>query len=217
MHMWLHQHGKSLPRTEMSEQRRRALLTCFGALDLDGGGTIDRHEFLFAVGQLGWDTKDIHEALANSDADDDGQLTFDEFCALIARLGAMGALDPSSAMRSVDDVLDKAASFPLSIVANASHLRSLVDQYNPARQAAAEQAAAGAPLSKATPLPPAFEEVSIEAASTARTVALLKRRGRGELAGASAATWKSGRLGAANLSLQGLPPINSASKWATAH
>jgi len=127
MHDWLRKRHQYIPRTEISSCRRKQLLACFRSLDVDGSGLIDTGEIELVVSQLGLDVALVGELLHQGDDNGDGQLSFTEFMTLIARLGAQAQEMGSS----VNAIVERAASFPLKVVANSRHIRELVDGYDP--------------------------------------------------------------------------------------
>lgn len=130
MHDWLRKHDRYVPRSDMSAAKRKQLRECFKALDVDGGGTVDKAELALVVQQLGLDAELAEQLLSEGDKDGDGTLSFEEFLTLIAKLSAMA--QESDAGVSLNTIVERAASFPLSVVANSRYIGKLVDGYNPA-------------------------------------------------------------------------------------
>lgn len=129
MHDWLRKRHQYIPRTEISSCRRKQLLACFRALDVDGSGLIDTGEIELVVSQLGLDVALVSELLHQGDDNGDGQLSFTEFMTLIARLGAQAQETGSS----VNAIVERAASFPLKVVANSRHIREVCYHHVPKR------------------------------------------------------------------------------------
>ena len=125
MHSWLQTHSVvAVPTVEISKEYRASLRECFNHLDADSGGTINLAELSLAMKALGFSTAACKEALESGDRDGDGVLNFDEFVALLSRVGGGSA-------RSRD-------SFPFSLVANSYQISKLVESFNPAKQLAKE-------------------------------------------------------------------------------
>lgn len=129
MHEWLKTRNQHLPRTTLSKLKRQQLQDCFESLDVDRSGMIDVSELKFCVSQLGLDGEVVSELLKQGDDDDDGELSFEEFVSLVAKLGALAAETSTAATANV--IVERASSYPLAIVANANHITKLVDGYNP--------------------------------------------------------------------------------------
>ena len=127
-HAWLRTHSTvALPRYEMPKSRKRALRECFDLLDADGGGTIDPSEISLVMRALGFSPAAIKQAIKLGDRDGDGELSFDEFVALVTQSGGASGGGGGDA-----------DSFPFALVANSHRLTKLVDSYDPAVLAAAD-------------------------------------------------------------------------------
>ena len=127
-HAWLRTHSTvALPRYEMPKSKKRALRECFDLLDADGGGTIDLSEISLVMRALGFSPAAIKQAIKLGDRDGDGELSFDEFVALVTQSGGASGGGGGDA-----------DSFPFALVANSHRLTTLVDSYDPAVLAAAD-------------------------------------------------------------------------------
>ena len=127
-HAWLRTHSTvALPRYEMPKSKKRALRECFDLLDADGGGTIDLSEISLVMRALGFSPTAIKQAIKLGDRDGDGELSFDEFVALVTQSGGASGGGGGDA-----------DSFPFALVANSHRLTKLVDSYDPAVLAAAD-------------------------------------------------------------------------------
>mgnify|MGYP001174601231 CR=1 FL=1 len=125
MHTWLATHSVvAVPTVEISKEYRASLRECFNILDADSGGTINLAELSLAMKALGFSAAACKEAMESGDRDGDGALNFDEFVALLSRVGGGGATSRDS--------------FPFSLVANSYRISKLVDSFNPAKQLAKE-------------------------------------------------------------------------------
>ena len=127
MHSWLATHSLvAVPAVEISKEYRASLRECFNMLDADRGGTINLTELSLAMKALGFSAAACKEAMEQGDRDGDGALNFEEFVALLSRVGGGGG---SQSQRD---------SFPFSLVANSYRISKLVDSFNPAKQLAKE-------------------------------------------------------------------------------
>mmetsp|Transcript_33909 Transcript_33909/g.56033 ORF Transcript_33909/g.56033 Transcript_33909/m.56033 type:complete len:277 (+) Transcript_33909:56-886(+) len=144
LHHWLTTHSLvAVPRVELSNSRKAALKECFDMLDADSGGSINLSELSLAMKALGFSQSDIKEAMAMGDRNGDGELNFEEFCALIA---TAEAADPEGAGSN-----HGADSFPFALIANSYNISKLIDSYNPALK---EHAAAKSAQTSPSSLPP---------------------------------------------------------------
>ena len=95
LHEWLRKRQRKTepakPRTYMTRHRRQSLQKAFESIDRDGSGSIDRGELVFALGQLGLDQGLAGAIFAEGDTDGDGEITLDEFYALVATVQAREA------------------------------------------------------------------------------------------------------------------------------
>ena len=130
MNSWITTHTTAVPTVELSTARRASLRECFDILDADSGGTINLSELSLAMKALGFTAAACKEALESGDRDGDGALNFEEFVALLARVGGGGG--GSEGMGG--------DSFPFALVANSYRISKLVESFNPARQLAKEAA-----------------------------------------------------------------------------
>lgn len=123
MRRWLKSHSMvAVQHVELSKARKAALRECFEMMDADSGGTINLPELSIAMKALGFNSNDIKEAMALGDANGDGELNFEEFCALISAAESQGESGGGSG----------ADSFPFALIANSYRISKLVDSYNPA-------------------------------------------------------------------------------------
>jgi len=144
LHHWLMTHSLvAVPRVELSNSRKAALKECFDMLDADSGGSINLSELSLAVKALGFSQSDIKEAMAIGDRNGDGELTFEEFCALIATAEAADSEGGQAA---------SADAFPFALIANSYNISKLIDSYNPALKE--HPAAAKSASMNASSLPP---------------------------------------------------------------
>jgi len=121
---WLLSHSLvTVPQVEVSAQRRQTLLEAFSMLDADGSGSIGTAELSIAMKALGFKPDDIRKAIALGDHDGDGELSFEEFLALIAAAEPEGGRGSSGS----------GESFPFHLIANSYNISKLVDSYHPDR------------------------------------------------------------------------------------
>lgn len=146
------------PRMYFTRFRRDTLEKCFKSIDRDGSGMIDKGELVFALTQLGLDTTHAHDLLLEGDRDSDGSISMPEFFALVATVSARqgqrnarrrasqshelhassaaesvhDAVDADAAMaNSLKDLVDRASTFPIGLLANAQHISALVERFDP--------------------------------------------------------------------------------------
>lgn len=171
MHDWLSKRDRDVPRHAITRHRRALLKQCFDSLDCDKSGSISRAELVHAARELGLDSAALGALLARGDGDGDGQLSFDEFTRLVAQLrlparsGRSGSeaatkakLPPQqaalllpkqagrwdeAARHQLAQLVERAGSFPLGIVANSEHIRKLVAGYDTRLLEAAEPGLVG--------------------------------------------------------------------------
>ena len=152
--------AEAKPRMYFTKFRRETLEKCFTSIDRDGSGSIDKGELVFALTQLGLDKSHAASILAEGDRDENGDISLPEFFALVATVSAREAqggvrkggassdapalkLTPSeereraaaaskeAAAHSLRDLVDRAANFPIGLLANAQHVSRLVGNFDP--------------------------------------------------------------------------------------
>jgi hypothetical protein len=146
---WVRKHRRRgqdvMPRRFVSKHRRSTLENCFKSLDADRSGEIDRDEIKFALKELGMSVRHVDSIIREGDKDGDGSLTLDEFIALVAKVSALqeqravqartahrGA--PPGVIATFQEMIEHAESqFPLGVLANAVHIKSLVSACDPDR------------------------------------------------------------------------------------
>ena len=151
MHEWIRKREKKgvQPKARMyfTQFRREALQACFESIDRDGNGFIDQTELIFALTQLGLDVTHANELLAEGDRDGDGSISMPEFFALVANAsareaqrearrptdtyGTTAAAPSAAAHGSLRDLVDRASTYPIGLLANAQQISDLVDSFDP--------------------------------------------------------------------------------------
>ena len=156
MHEWLRKrlpkNAAPRPRMYFTKFRRETLQKCFESIDRDGSGLIDSEELIFALTSLGLDTTHAAALLKEGDIDNDGNISMPEFFALVATVTAREASkkrDPNlwkkpmseqerekmeeedAVAHSVRDLVDRASTFPIGLMANTLAVTSLVSSYDP--------------------------------------------------------------------------------------
>lgn len=156
LHAWLRRRQKRgaepKPRMYFTRFRRDTLQKCFESIDRDGSGVIDKGELSFALTQLGLDTTHAQDLLREGDRDQDGSISMPEFFALVATVSAReeqrklhlrtqpatesgeiaSEVTSSAAIaHSLKDLVDRASTFPIGLLANAHHISSLVGSFDP--------------------------------------------------------------------------------------
>ena len=143
------------PRTYMTRHRKAVLQRVFDSIDRDGSGQIDQSELTFALKQIGLPAQHVDAIFAEGDTDNDGFITQHEFFALVAvvnarlqrpappdssHTSATTAATTSSSTCSqsgchskqhkdvagtLNQLVDRAGSFPIGILANAQTISNL--------------------------------------------------------------------------------------------
>jgi Ca2+-binding EF-hand superfamily protein len=96
-------------RKDLSERQQQQIADVFALFDTNGGGTIDRDEFRAAAAALGFrssrgaSSKDGSAAMELDHVDEDGELTLEEFTALMT--GELTCYDPLDEIRCIFAVL----------------------------------------------------------------------------------------------------------------
>lgn len=146
LHAWLCKRRRpgmeALARTYLSSHRRRLLRACFDSIDTDGSGSISRSELGFALDEIGLGA--ALAALAHRNENTDGEISFGGFVELVATVGAREAQrkagrggsawepkgskpPPKNAASSLGELVERAASFPLGLLANAQAITRLIN------------------------------------------------------------------------------------------
>ena len=154
MHEWIRKREKrgAQPKARMyfTQFRREALKACFESIDRDGNGVIDRMELIFALTQLGLDATHANQLLKEGDRDGDGSISMPEFFALVANasarevqretrrdpesfctFGTTAAAPSAAAHGSLRDLVDRASTYPIGLLANAQQISDLVGSFDP--------------------------------------------------------------------------------------
>ena len=104
-------------KQDFQPERLAILKEAFELMDTDRSGKIDSIELSAAMRVLGFGPEAVREAMRDGDRDNDGELDFSEFAAMVSRAGT------GKNSRQAADV------FPFSLIADSYRISRLIDSY----------------------------------------------------------------------------------------